>query len=52
MFSTVAAKTLKIGSISPRPYAADGNDIVNGVRTALAIIEEENGIKEFNKRYC
>jgi branched-chain amino acid transport system substrate-binding protein len=49
--STAAAKTLKIGSMSPLtgPYAADGNDIANGVRTAIAVIEAEGGIPGYNK---
>ena len=45
------AKTLKIGTISPLtgPYAADGNDIVNGVKTAVAVIEADGGIPGFDK---
>ena len=48
---SVAAKTLKIGTMSPLtgPYAADGNDIVNGVKTAVAVIEAEGGIPGFDK---
>jgi len=47
----VAAETLKIGSMSPLtgPYAADGNDIANGVRTAIAVIEEEGGVPGYDK---
>ncbi|MBW1616021.1 MAG: branched-chain amino acid ABC transporter substrate-binding protein [Deltaproteobacteria bacterium] len=45
------AETLKIGSMGPLtgPYAADGNDIANGVKTAIAVIEDEGGIKGFDK---
>ncbi len=48
---TVTAKTLKIGTMSPLtgPYAADGNDIANGAKTAVAVIEEEGGIPGFDK---
>ena len=44
------AETLKIGSMSPLtgPYAADGNDIANGVRTAIEVIMEEGGIPGFD----
>lgn len=47
----VAAKTLKIGTMSPLtgPYAADGNDIANGAKTAVAIIEEEGGVPGYDK---
>jgi branched-chain amino acid transport system substrate-binding protein len=47
----VAAKTLKIGTMSPLtgPYAADGNDIANGAKTAVAVIEAEGGIPGFDK---
>ena len=39
------AKTLKLGSMSPLtgPYAADGNDIANGARTAIEVIKAEGG---------
>jgi len=45
------AKTLKIGTMSPLtgPYAADGNDIANGVKTAVAVIEAEGGVPGFDK---
>lgn len=50
------AKTLNIGTISPLtgPYAADGNDIANGVKVAVAVIQEEGGIPGFDKItvYC
>ena len=51
MAHTAQAKTLKIGSISPLtgPYAADGNDIANGVRAAIASIQAEGGIPGFDK---
>jgi len=43
------AKVLKIGSLSPLtgPYAADGNDIANGTRAAIAAIKAEGGIPGF-----
>ncbi|MBU1002412.1 MAG: ABC transporter substrate-binding protein [Proteobacteria bacterium] len=42
---------LKIGSMSPLtgPYAADGNDIANGVRAAISVVEDEGGIPGFTK---
>jgi len=45
------AKTLKIGTMSPLtgPYAADGNDIANGAKTAVAVIEAEGGLPGFDK---
>lgn len=45
------AKTLKIGTMSPLtgPYAADGNDIANGVRAAIAVVEAEGGIPGYDK---
>jgi branched-chain amino acid transport system substrate-binding protein len=48
---TALAKTLKIGTMSPLtgPYAADGNDIANGAKTAVAVIEAEGGIPGFDK---
>jgi branched-chain amino acid transport system substrate-binding protein len=48
---TAMAKTLKIGSLSPLtgPYAADGNDIANGARAAIAVIEAQGGIPGFDK---
>jgi branched-chain amino acid transport system substrate-binding protein len=41
-----SAKNLKMGSMSPLtgPYAADGNDIKNGVLTAIEVIQAEGGI--------
>ncbi|MFH1138072.1 MAG: branched-chain amino acid ABC transporter substrate-binding protein [Pseudomonadota bacterium] len=46
-----SAATLKIGSLSPLtgPYAADGNDIKNGVETAIAVITAEGGLPGFDK---
>ena len=46
-----SADTLKIGSMSPLtgPYAADGNDIKQGVETAIAVFMEEGGIPGFDK---
>lgn len=51
LVGTAAAKTLKIGTMSPLtgPYAADGNDIANGVKTAVAVIEADGGIAGFEK---
>lgn len=51
LLSPAAAKTLKIGSMSPLtgPYAADGNDIKNGVLTAIEVIEEAGGIPGYDK---
>lgn len=45
------AKTLKIGTMSPLtgPYAADGNDIANGVKVAVSVIEDEGGVPGFDK---
>jgi len=44
-------ETLKIGSMSPLtgPYAADGNDIANGVRTAIEVIKAEGGIPGYDE---
>ncbi len=46
-----AGGTLKIGSMGPLtgPYAADGNDIKNGVLTAIKVIEDAGGIPGFDK---
>ena len=51
MAGTATAKTLKIGSMSPLTgsYAADGNDIANGARAAIAVIEKEGGIPGYDK---
>ncbi len=51
VMSTASAKTLKLGMMGPLtgPYAADGNDIKNGVLTAIEVIEEEGGIPGFDK---
>ncbi|MEA5089406.1 branched-chain amino acid ABC transporter substrate-binding protein [Solidesulfovibrio sp.] len=51
MAGTATAKTLKIGSLSPLTgsYAADGNDIANGTRAAIAAIEKEGGIPGYDK---
>jgi len=51
LMGTASAKTLKIGSMSPLtgPYAADGNDIKNGVLTAIEIIQEAGGIPGYDK---
>ena len=48
---TATAETLKIGTMSPLtgPYAADGNDIANGVRAAVAVFEAEGGIPGYDK---
>ncbi len=51
LMTTASAKTLKIGSMGPLtgPYAADGNDIKNGVLCAIDVINEEGGIPGFDK---
>ncbi|OLN26474.1 Branched-chain amino acid ABC transporter, amino acid-binding protein [Desulfovibrio sp. DV] len=51
MAGTATAATLKIGSLSPLTgsYAADGNDIANGTRAAIAAIEKDGGIPGFDK---
>ncbi len=51
LFAGASAKTLKIGSMGPLtgPYAADGNDIKNGVLTAIEVIEEAGGIPGYDK---
>lgn len=47
----VFAKTLKLGTMGPLtgPYAADGNDIKNGVLTAVEVIKEQGGIPGFDE---
>ena len=49
--ATATAKTLKIGTMSPLTgaYAADGNDIANGVRAAVAVFEADGGIPGYDK---
>jgi len=51
LFGAVSAKTLRIGSMSPLtgPYASDGTDIKNGVRTAIEVFEEAGGIPGYDK---
>jgi len=51
MTGPAMSENLKIGSMSPLtgPYAADGNDIANGVRTAIAVVTAEGGIPGFDK---
>jgi branched-chain amino acid transport system substrate-binding protein len=46
-----AAKTLKIGTLSPLtgPYAQDGTDILQGVKTAVAVFQEAGGIPGYDK---
>ncbi|EPR44421.1 branched-chain amino acid ABC transporter substrate binding protein precursor [Desulfovibrio sp. X2] len=48
--ATAWAAKLKIGSMSPLtgPYAADGNDIANGVRAAIAAIQKDGGIPGYD----
>ncbi len=45
------AKTLKIGTLSPLtgPYAQDGTDILQGVKTAVAVVEKAGGVPGFDK---
>jgi branched-chain amino acid transport system substrate-binding protein len=47
----VLAETLKIGTLSPLtgPYAQDGTDILNGVKTAVAAVEKAGGVPGFDK---
>jgi branched-chain amino acid transport system substrate-binding protein len=49
--SMATAKTLKIGTLSPLtgPYAQDGTDILQGVKTAVAVFEKAGGIPGFDK---
>ena len=51
MATAAPAKTLKIGMMGPLtgPYAADGNDIANGTRVAIEVINEAGGIPGFDK---
>lgn len=44
------AETLSIGTLSPLtgPYAADGNDIANGAKAAVATFESEGGIPGYD----
>jgi len=51
LMSTASAKTLKIGSMGPLagPYAADGNDIKNGVLCAIDVINDEGGLPGYDK---
>jgi len=44
------AETLTIGTLSPLtgPYAADGNDIANGAKAAVAVFESEGGVPGFD----
>ncbi len=50
LFSAVSAKTLKIGSMSPLtgPYASDGTDIKNGVKTAIDLFLEAGGMPGYD----
>ena len=51
LMESATAKTLKIGTISPLtgPYAADGNDIAKGAKTAVEVIMAEGGIPGYDK---
>jgi branched-chain amino acid transport system substrate-binding protein len=51
IMGTATAKTLKIGSMSPLtgPYAADGNDIKNGVLCAIDVINDQGGVPGYDK---
>ena len=51
MLGAATAKTLKIGTMSPLtgPYAADGNDIANGAKTAVEVFEAEGGMPGYDK---
>ena len=50
LVTAAPAETLKIGMMGPLtgPYAADGNDIANGVRVAIDVIKEEGGIAGYD----
>ena len=49
--SPAMGKTLKIGTLSPLtgPYAQDGTDILQGVKTAVAVFEKAGGVPGFDK---
>jgi branched-chain amino acid transport system substrate-binding protein len=50
-FSGIAmAKTLKIGTLSPLtgPYAQDGTDILQGVKTAVAVFQQTSGLPGYD----
>jgi branched-chain amino acid transport system substrate-binding protein len=51
MVTAAPAKTLKVGMMGPLtgPYAADGNDIANGARVAIDVINEAGGIPGYDK---
>ncbi len=51
LMGSATAKTLKLGSMGPLtgPYAADGNDIKNGVLCAIDVINDQGGVKGFDK---
>ena len=51
LMGSATAKTLKLGSMGPLtgPYAADGNDIKNGVLCAIDVINDKGGVKGFDK---
>ena len=51
LMGSATAKTLKIGSMGPLtgPYAADGNDIKNGVLCAIDVINDQGGVPGFDK---
>ncbi len=51
-FSGMAfGKTLKIGTLSPLtgPYAQDGTDILQGVKTAAAVFQKAGGVPGYDK---
>jgi branched-chain amino acid transport system substrate-binding protein len=49
--SVAVAKTLKIGTLSPLtgPYAQDGTDILQGVKTAVAVFEKAGGVPGYDE---
>ncbi|BBO83470.1 branched chain amino acid ABC transporter substrate-binding protein [Desulfosarcina ovata subsp. sediminis] len=51
LMDTATAKTLKLGSMGPLtgPYAADGNDIKNGVLCAIDVINDQGGVPGYDK---
>ncbi|XPV76660.1 MAG: branched-chain amino acid ABC transporter substrate-binding protein [Desulfovibrio sp.] len=50
MAGAAECKTLKIGSMSPLtgPWAADGQDIANGVQCAVAVMMDNGGVAGFD----
>jgi branched-chain amino acid transport system substrate-binding protein len=51
LYGAGMAETLKIGTLSPLtgPYAQDGTDILQGVKTAVAVFEKSGSVPGFDK---